>query len=198
MLVIFFYTLLNVKGDTPTLNNNCCTNKLVEINEMLNLQYTNYTNIHFIMKSFSLGLLKDDYMIILSRKIFKDMWKKSDILDILSINDATRVFCKISNKNQLNKGRGLRNSNNFLICNTDFVEHTKQINEHVKQKQLLELEQTDNINCKLLPYEFINLQSAVARFHKWYTITGTQMNNKENYQKLIYVVGKNQIKINIW
>ena len=126
------------------------------------------------------------------------MWKKSDILDILSINDATRVFCKISNKNQLNKGRGLRNSNNFLICNTDFVEHTKQINEHVKQKQLLELEQTDNINCKLLPYEFINLQSAVARFHKWYTITGTQMNNKENYQKLIYVVGKNQIKINIW
>ena len=30
-----------------------------------------------------------------------------------------------------------------------------------------------------------------------YAIMGTQFNKKENYQKLIHVVGKKQIKINI-
>ena len=43
--------------------------------------------------------------------------------------------------------------NNSLISNTDFVKEIKQLIENIKQQQLSESEQTDQIKWELLKYE---------------------------------------------
>ena len=43
--------------------------------------------------------------------------------------------------------------NNSLICNTDFVKQIKQLIENIKQQQLSESEQTDQIKRELLKKE---------------------------------------------
>ena len=55
--------------------------------------------------------------------------------------------------------------NNSLICNTDFVKQIKQLIENIKQQQLSESEQTDQIKRELLK-KFVNLQSPFPeKFH---------------------------------
>ena len=58
-------------------------------------------------------------------------------------------------RNEFNKGkgRGLWKFNNSLISNTDFVKEIKQLIENIKQQQLSESEQTDQIKWELLKYE---------------------------------------------
>ena len=65
------------------------------------------------------------------------------------------VFCSISKRNEFNKGKGkgLWKLNNSLIYNTDFVKQMKQLIENIKQQQLSESEQTDQIKWELLKYE---------------------------------------------
>ena len=57
-----------------------------------------------------------------------------------------QFFWSISKRNEFNKGKGrdLWKFNNSLISNTDFVE------ENIKQQQLSESEQTDQIKWELL------------------------------------------------
>ena len=43
--------------------------------------------------------------------------------------------------------------NNSLISNTDFVKEIKQLIENIKQQQLSESDQTDQIKWELLKYE---------------------------------------------
>ena len=79
--------------------------------------------------------------------------KKSDVLNALS-TDHSPVFCSITKRNEFNKGKGksFLKLNNSLICNTDFVEQMKQLTESIKQQQLSESEQTDQIKWELLKY----------------------------------------------
>ena len=51
------------------------------------------------------------------------------------------------------KGRSLWKFNSSLISNTDFVKQMKQLIENIKQQQLSESEQTDQIKWELLKYE---------------------------------------------
>ena len=51
------------------------------------------------------------------------------------------------------KGRSLWKFNSSLISNTDFVKQMKQLIENIKQQQLSESVQTDQIKWKLLKYE---------------------------------------------
>ena len=50
---------------------------------------------------------------------------------------------------------------NSLISNTDSVEQMKQLIENIKQQQLLESEQTDQIEWELLKYEIRKFASPV-------------------------------------
>ena len=65
------------------------------------------------------------------------------------------VFCSISKRNEFNKGKGkgLWKFNNSLIYNTDFVKQMKQLIENIKQQQLSESEQTNQIKWELLKHE---------------------------------------------
>ena len=80
--------------------------------------------------------------------------KKSDVLSAFS-TDYSPVFCSISKRNEFNKGkgRGLWKFNNSLISNTDFVKQIKQLIQNIKQQELSESEQTDQIKWELLMYE---------------------------------------------
>ena len=80
--------------------------------------------------------------------------KKSDVLNALS-TDHSPVFRSISKRNEFNKGRdrGLWKFNNSLISSTDFLDQIKQLIENIKQQQLSESDQTDQIKWELLKYE---------------------------------------------
>ena len=58
-------------------------------------------------------------------------------------------------RNEFNKGKdkSLWKFSSSLISNTDFVEQIKQLIENIKQQQLSESEQTDQIRWELLKYE---------------------------------------------
>ena len=66
-----------------------------------------------------------------------------------------QFLCSISKQNEFKKGksRGLWKFNSSLISNTDFVKQMKQLIENIKQQQLSESVQTDQIKWKLLKYE---------------------------------------------
>ena len=59
------------------------------------------------------------------------------------------------------KGRGLRKFNNSLISNTDFVKQMKQLIENVKQQELSESEQTDQMKWE--KKKLVNLQSPIPK-----------------------------------
>ena len=82
------------------------------------------------------------------------MLKKSDALNALS-TDHSPVFRSISKRNEFNKGRDRRlwKFNNSLISSTYFLDQIKQLIENIKQQQLSESEQTDQIKWDLLKYE---------------------------------------------
>ena len=72
------------------------------------------------------------------------MWKKSDILNSLLINDSPEFLKKLLKENQLSKCGGLWKNNNSLISNIDLVQYIKQITYHVQQKHLLEIEHVND------------------------------------------------------
>ena len=78
-------------------------------------------------------------------------------------NDHSPIFCAISKQNEFNKGkgRGLRKFNNSLISNTDFVKQMKQLIENVKQQELSESEQTDQMKWE--KKKLVNLQSPIPK-----------------------------------
>ena len=142
---IFFDASLDAKGGTLTLKG-LSVNKLIELIETLNLcdmqrkrnpkkrQYT------FQQKHLS-GIIQ--------RRIIQ-----SEGLDAL-LTDHSPVFCSISKQNEVNKRKdtGLWKFNNSLISNTDFVKQIKQLIQNIKQQELSESEQTDQIKWELLMYE---------------------------------------------
>ena len=74
-----------------------------------------------------------------------------DVLNAL-LTDHSPVFRSISKRNEFNKGRdrGLWKFNDSLISSTDFVDQMKQLIENIKQQQLSESDQTDQIKWELL------------------------------------------------
>ena len=79
---------------------------------------------------------------------------------MLFLTDYSPVFCSTSKRNELTKvkGKGLWKFHNSLISKTDFVEQMKQLTEHIKQQQLQESDQTDQINWELLKCEIRKFQ----------------------------------------
>ena len=77
-----------------------------------------------------------------------------DVLNAL-LTDHSPVFRSISKRNEFNKGRdrGLWKFNDSLISSTDFVDQMKQLIENIKQQQLSESDQTDQIKWELLKSE---------------------------------------------
>ena len=49
------------------------------------------------------------------------------------------------------------------MFNTDFLEEMKQLIENIKQQQLSESEQTDQIKWELLSTKFVNLWSPIPK-----------------------------------
>ena len=153
---IFFDASLNARGGKSTLKSRSI-NKLIELNEMFDLcdiwrnpKKRKYT---FRQKNLS-GIIQRRLDYIFISQNFQEYVKKSDVLNALS-TDHSPVFCSISKRNELNKGkgRGLWKFNNSLISNTDFVKQMKQLIENIKQQQLSESGQTDQIKWELLKYE---------------------------------------------
>ena len=77
-----------------------------------------------------------------------------DVLNAL-LTDHSPVFRSISKRNEFNKrrDRGLWKFNDSLISSTDFVDQMKQLIENIKQQQLSESDQTDQIKWELLKSE---------------------------------------------
>ena len=153
---IFFDASLNARGGTPTLKRRSI-NKLIELNEMFDLcdiwrnpKKRKYT---FRQKHLS-GIIQRRLDYIFVSQNFQEYVKKSDVINALS-TDYSPVFCSIPKRNEFNKGkgRGLWKFNNSLISDTDFVKQMKQLIENIKQQQLSESEQTDQIKWELLKNE---------------------------------------------
>ena len=99
-------------------------------------------------------IVQSGHIALCKKGCFKEYVKKPDVLGALS-TDHSPVFCSVSKRNEFNKGngRGLWKFNNFLISNADSVKQMKQLIENIKQQQLSESEQTDQIKWELLKYE---------------------------------------------
>ena len=166
--LIYFDASLDAKGGTPTLKSRSI-NKLIELNETFDLcdiwrirnpKKRKYT---FRQKHLSGIIQRRLYYIFISENL-QEYVKKSDVLNALS-TDHSPVFCSISKRNEFNKGkgRGLWRFNNSLISNTDFVKQMKQLIENIKQQQLSESEQTDQIKWELLKYEIRKSATNLSR-----------------------------------
>ena len=155
---IFFEASLEAKGGTPTLKNRSI-NKLIEVNEALDLcdvwriGNTKKRKYTFRQKYLS-GIVQRRLDYIFISQSLQEYIKKSDVLNALS-TDHSPVFCPISKRNEFNKvkDKSLWKFSNSLISNTDFAEQIKQLIENIKQQQLPESEQTDQIRWELLKYE---------------------------------------------
>ena len=76
----------------------------------------------------------------------------------------------------------MRKFNNSLISNR-FVEQIKQLIENIKQRQLWESEQTDQVKWEILKYETRKFESLIPRKSRK-TLEGVNVNYKKNQKNL--------------
>ena len=80
---------------------------------------------------------------IYNAKAEKEQVSVFNVLTVVLYNSP--VFCLMSKQNEFNPGKYLGIFNNSLISNTDFVKQMKQLIEYIKQQQLSESEQTNQV-----------------------------------------------------